>query len=106
MIKKFFLTAVATALAAGALPAQADVQFESKHQEECAIWLCLPVGFAPAECEKPHQRFRERVFRRHPLPPAPKLSSCKDKDDGNDEGFDIKLSQVAYIPAHRECCEY
>lgn len=107
MIKKFLLAAsAAAALAAGVLPAQADVQFESKHQEECAIWLCLPVGFAPAECEKPHQRFRERVFRRHPLPPAPKLSSCKDKDDGNDEGFDIKLSQVAYIPAHRECVEY
>ena len=107
MIKKFLLAAsAAAALAAGVLPAQADVQFESKHQEECAIWLCLPVGFAPAECSKPHQRFRERVFRRHPLPPAPKLSSCKDKDDGNDEGFDIKLSQVAYIPAHRECVEY
>ena len=50
MIKKFFLTAAAAAaLAAGCLPAQADVQFESKHQEECAIWLCLPVGFAPAD---------------------------------------------------------
>lgn len=106
MIKKFFLTAVATALAACVLPAQADVQFESKHQEECAIWLCLPVGFAPAECAKPHQRFRERVFRRHPLPPAPKLSSCKDKDDGNDEGFDISFDTVAYVPAHRECVEY
>ncbi len=106
MIKIFFLTAVATALAAGALPAQADVQFESKHQEECAIWLCLPVGFAPAECSKPHQRFRERVFRKHPLSPAPKLSSCKDKDDGNDEGFDISFDTVAYVPAHRECVEY
>lgn len=107
MIKKFFLTAAAAAaLAAGSLPAQADVQFESKHQEECAIWLCLPVGFAPAECEKPHQRFRERVFRKHPLSPAPKLSSCKDKDDGNDEGFDVDFRTVAYIPAHRECVEY
>ena len=107
MIKKFFLTAAAAAaLAAGSLPAQADVQFESKHQEECAIWLCLPVGFAPAECSKPHQRFRERVFRKHPLSPAPKLSSCKDKDDGNDEGFDISFDTVAYIPAHRECAEY
>ena len=54
MIKKFFLTAAAAAaLAAGCLPAQADVQFESKHQEECAIWLCLPVGFAPAESAFP-----------------------------------------------------
>lgn len=107
MIKKFFLTAAAAAaLAAGVLPAQADVQFESKHQEECAIWLCLPVGFAPAECSKPHQRFRERVFRKHPLSPAPKLSSCKDKDDGNDEGFDISFDTVAYVPAHRECVEY
>ena len=107
MIKKFFLTAAAAAaLAAGCLPAQADVQFESKHQEECAIWLCLPVGFAPAECSKPHQRFRERVFRKHPLSPAPSLSSCKDKDDGDDEGFDIDFRTVAYIPAHRECVEY
>lgn len=106
MVKKFFLTAAAAALAAGTLPAQADVQFESKHQEECAIWLCLPVGFAPAECSKPHQRFRDRVFRKHPLSPAPKLSSCKDKDDGNDEGFDISFDTVAYIPAHRECVEY
>lgn len=106
MIKKFFLTAAAAALAASTMPAQADVQFESKHQEECAIWLCLPVGFAPAECAKPHQRFRERVFRKHPLSPAPKLSSCKDKDDGNDDGFDISFDTVAYIPAHRECVEY
>lgn len=106
MIKKFFLTAAVAALAAGALPARADVQFESKHQEECAIWLCLPVGFAPAECAKPHQRFRERVFRKHPLSPAPKLSSCKDKDDGNDEGFDIDFHTVAYIPAHRKCVQY
>ena len=91
---------------AGAMPAQADVEFENKHQEECAIWLCLPVGFAPAECAKPHQRFRDRVFRKHPLSPAPKLSSCKDKDDGNDEGFDISFNTVAYVPAHRECVEY
>lgn len=106
MIKKFFLTAAAAALVAGAVPAEADVEFESKHQEECAIWLCLPVGFAPAECAKPHQRFRERVFRKHPLSPAPSLSSCKDKDDGDDEGFDIDFRTVAYIPAHRECVEY
>lgn len=40
MIKKFFLTAAAAAaLAAGALPAQADVQFESKHQELSLIHI-------------------------------------------------------------------
>lgn len=46
-------------------------------QDECAIWLCLPAAFAPAECSSPHRAFKKRVLKGKS--PLPSMSSCKEK---------------------------
>ena len=61
--------------------------------DECAIWLCLPVGFVPGECSKARTAMYKRVFKGKG--PLPRFSSCS--ADGNANGFDARRGVAAKI---------
>lgn len=71
--------------------------------DECAIWLCLPVSFAASGCSGPFSAFKDRI--KHFKSPLPNLASCLvSSDDVVVEG--IEASQMtsqegiaAFIPA-------
>ena len=69
--------------------------------DECGIWLCAPLGFAPGDCAGPH---RAMIRRLHKLQsPLPSLSSC-----GSNVKSDVIAhdGRAAYIPSHDVCIEY
>ena len=61
-------------------------------QDECAIWLCLPFGFAVPGCDKAFSAMIDRLqeFRN----PVPSFGSCS--VDGSDD-FTIRRSPAALI---------
>ena len=42
--------------------------------DECGIWLCAPIGFAPGDCAGPHRAMIRRIHKLQS--PLPSLSSC------------------------------
>ena len=70
-------------------------------QDECAIWLCLPQGFAPPECAAPHSAMMQRISKGKS--PLPKLSGCGGDDDSNSK---VLTGFAAYIPEHEECYQW
>lgn len=60
--------------------------------DECAIWLCAPVGFPPG-CGAARSAMHSRV--RHHKSPIPSWSSCS---QNNNEGMNEKYGYAAYIP--------
>ena len=57
-------------------PLAAPPTAHAASQDECAIWLCLPLGFAPSACSPAWRAFVKRVFRFRPKPPLPAFGSC------------------------------
>lgn len=43
--------------------------------DECGIWLCAPIGFAPGDCAGPHRAMIRRIHKLQS--PLPSLSSCE-----------------------------
>lgn len=76
---------------------QLSVASQNKGSDDCAIWLCLPVGFAHETCNDPHRAFLRRI-RQHksPLPP---FSDCKSKSSlSSNDDFSSKNGVSAYLP--------
>lgn len=49
--------------------------------DECAIWLCAPMGFAPSSC---HSAFKAMIHRvKHFKSPVPSFGSCLVKGNNN-----------------------
>jgi len=69
----------------------------SVNQKECAIWLCLPLGFLPSACSGPRKAMIRRLFKRKG--PAPSFSSCTADSSGSEFGMDRGLA--AFIPPNR-----
>lgn len=70
--------------------------------DECGIWLCAPIGFAPGDCAGPHRAMIRRIHKLQS--PLPSLSSC-----GNNVNTDTVVAhdgRAAYIPSHEICLEY
>lgn len=64
-------------------------------QDECAIWLCLPQGFAPAACGPAHSAMHERIVEGKG--PLPDLSEC----GGNNGTYTTTMA--GYTPPHQVC---
>ena len=75
---------IRSALVGAVLTAQLTVPtpVRAASQDECAIWLCLPLGFAPSACSSAWRAFVKRVFRFRPKPPLPAFGSCAVEADG------------------------
>lgn len=54
----------------------------------CAIWICLPAGFAFGECSAAKKEFKDRIFKGKK--PLPAFSSCS--ADGESHGMDVIFS--------------
>lgn len=69
--------------------------------DECAIWLCLPMGFLSPHCNGPRAEMISRIFRRKS--PAPSWSHCTRTDDtaDNNNGFEVRREAVAFVPPDR-----
>lgn len=67
-------------------------------QDECAIWLCLPQGFAPPECAGPRSAMTQRIHKGKS--PLPKLSNCGGDDDNSSK---VVTGFAALIPEHEKC---
>jgi len=70
--------------------------------DECGIWLCAPIGFAPGDCAGPHRAMIRRIHKLQS--PLPSLSSC-----GSNVTTDTVVAhdgRAAYIPSHEICLEY
>ncbi|WP_427047351.1 conjugal transfer protein TraL [Halomonas casei] len=76
-------------------------------EDECAIWICAPGGFAPSECGPARSAMISRV--KDLKPPLPPLSACMvDPPAGaGGGGSSSTLSGqdgiAAYIPERRVC---
>lgn len=72
-------------------------------EDECAIWLCAPIGFAPSECAGAHSALIRRI---HSLQsPLPSISSCGNGISGP-ENVTAHDGRAAFIPSHEICLEY
>ncbi len=73
-------------------------------EEECAIWICAPGGFAPSECSPPHRAMLDRVKDgKSPLPP---LSDCMLEGRGTPSNVKGASGVAAYIPRAYQCASY
>lgn len=61
-------------------------------QDECAIWLCLPLGFAPSDCDGPVKAMLKRLAHIPPKGPLPPFSSCDAA--GKSNGMDYQRGIV------------
>jgi len=62
-------------------------------EDECAIWLCLPLSFVYSECNVAYSAMLDRIFSFPPKPPLPLFGSCSaDAPDGGN--FTHVRSQV------------
>lgn len=70
-------------------------QVRAASQDECAIWLCFPIGFAFPSCHSAHAAMVKRLFEFKG--PAPSFSSCEAPNSKNpndytmDSGSAIKM---------------
>lgn len=81
------------------------VQADPSHEDECAIWLCAPAGFAVPECSGAHSAMHWRI--RHHKSPLPSFSSCSEDLD-SEGGISYQEGYAAYIPEHKisKCVQY
>lgn len=63
------------------------------NQDECAIWLCITVGFALPECRPAHRAMVKRMLDFKS--PVPGFGSCS--ADGNSNGFDAVYGDAALL---------
>ena len=66
-------------------------------EKECAIWLCLPVGFGVPGCGGAQSAMYERLFKGKT--PAPSFPSCTAESSGssNSSTFTIERGNAALI---------
>lgn len=64
--------------------------------DECAIWLCAPMGFLPSDCGAAHKAMHKRLHLGKTA--VPSFSECNNKN--NNEEFKSTEGIAAYIPAH------
>jgi hypothetical protein len=82
-------------------------------EADCAIWLCLPVGF-PSGCEAAKKAFKKRILKGKS--PLPSLGSClvsappglvetpsKDVDIPKPSSMTSRYGRAALIEAHTLC---
>lgn len=78
-------------------------QAAPSHEDQCAIWLCLPGGF-PEGCGAARNAMNWRIEHHHsPLPP---FSSCAINYDSNGDGKDdfiVQERRVILINKQLEC---
>lgn len=70
---------------------------------ECAIWMCLPMGF-PSGCGEAKSEFKKRI-KKHKSP-LPSFSSClvgTPNNEENSDRFDAKSGVAALIPPYKYC---
>ena len=77
-------------------------QAASKHENECAIWLCLPAGFAHPQCDEPRKEFIRRI--KNFKSPLPNIGGCLESGDGSNMAYDYNYA--AYVPAGQRCAEW
>lgn len=94
----FAASTVAFASTIGSLVFPAAAQAAS--QNECAIWLCAPTGFAYSGCGGAKSAMHKRVLQGKP--PFPSYSSCAVEDDS----MSGKHGIAAYHPAWDECIDW
>lgn len=56
-------------------------------EDECAIWLCLPIGFAFPECGPARIAMYERLFQFKA--PAPSFRSCEAPNSTNTNVYEV-----------------
>ena len=75
-------------------------------QDECAIWLCMPAGFAVDGCSGAFHAMIHRVAHIPPKSPLPPFTSCV-IDSGipmpSGSNMSSKSGDAAYIPTHTVC---
>ena len=74
----------------------------SKKDNECAIWLCLPAGFATSGCSLAHQAYISRVtdvnasgVRRYT--DIPDFKFCEEKEPQQQQTVNVPKSDIAYV---------
>lgn len=67
-------------------------------QHECEIWLCLPQGFGPSECNPAHKAMDHRIEHGHS--PLPSFSSCSTHGD---EGLSYTQGIATHVPKQTVC---
>lgn len=60
--------------------------------DECAIWLCLPVGFVFPECGGARLAMYERLFTFQS--PAPSFSSCESPNSTNSNSYTVSSGRA------------
>ena len=95
------------ALIIGTLPLTLSPTAYAASDDECSIWLCLPMAF-PGGCEDAKKAFRSRIKKFKP--PLPHFASCliKGSPESNmttKEGTAAKMPDGSYIDG-RKCERY
>lgn len=120
MNRKF--TAAAAAVFALTLSAQAFAASSgimSDRQNECAIWLCLPGGFAEG-CSASYSSYIKRITSftggKHPkrkYTDLPKFDLCVDENPPGIEDYNVEKSEITYnsayevhMPAYNTCTSW
>ena len=75
---------------------------KSNRENECAIWLCLPTGFAGPGCSAAHRAFISRVtdishkgVRRYT--DIPNFGVCNDDEPKLQQTVNVTKSDIAYV---------
>lgn len=75
---------------------------KSNRENECAIWLCLPTGFAGPGCSAAHRAFISRVtdishkgVRRYT--DIPNFGVCNDDEPKLQQTVNVPKSDIAYV---------
>ena len=91
----------------GTLPLTISPTAYAASDEDCSIWLCLPMAF-PSGCGDAKKAFRNRIKKFKP--PLPHFASClaKDSPESNmttKEGIAAKMPDGSYIDG-KKCQRY
>lgn len=71
-------------------------------QHECEIWLCLPGGFGPSECNPAKQAMHKRI--KHGHSPLPDFAACSIKDDS--AGLSYQQRVDTHVPEQEICSQW
>lgn len=100
MLKTIIKTSAITLLLSANLS-----QAAPSHEDQCAIWLCLPGGF-PNGCGAAKSAMKWRI--KHHQSPLPSFSSCAIDFDSNGDGkedFIVRERRVILINKQQECLQ-
>lgn len=81
------------------------VPTQAASQDECAIWICLPGGFAFEGCNPAFKAMIKRIKKLKS--PLPSFSSCADNStQRNGSQMTFHHGFAAFVPAHSVCKKY